>query len=115
MAGGSILFSPFASPSTTLHSILGSVGGSRIFLAFSLLASGFITLVLFHVAFVLLVTMFATEPTDGGTPEEILMVHCFFIFSVLLLFELHQTFTAQTTVRGMTRPLLVIDRLTVQE
>ena len=85
------------------------------FLAFSLLAFEFITLAPFYVAFVLVVTRFATKPTGDGTPEVILMVHCFSIFSVQLSFQLQHAPTAMIAVRGMTRPPLVIDRFIVEE
>ena len=66
-------------------------------------------------AFVLVVTTFSTIPTGDGTPEMILMGHCFPISSVLLFFQLQHTTTAMVAVRGMTGPSLVIDRFTVEE
>ena len=77
---------PLASSFTTLVPILGRSGGSLGFLAFSLLAFVFITLTFFDVTFVLVLTTFATIPTGDGTPELILMGHCFTIFSTLLSF-----------------------------
>ena len=71
---------------STWFSVLGGFGRSLVFLPFSLFAFEFIALTLFHVAFVLLVTMFATESTGAGAFEVILVVHCLFIFSVLLRF-----------------------------
>ena len=68
-----------------------------------------------HVTFVLVVATFARIPTDDGTPEMILMGHCFPIVSVLLSFQLQNTTTAMVTVRSMTEPSLVIDRFTVEE
>ena len=85
------------------------------FLAFSLLAFEFTTLVLFSVEFVLLVTTFATNPSGDGTPEVILMVHCFSMSSVLLSFQLQHAPTAMLTVRNMTRLHLVIHRFAVEE
>ena len=85
------------------------------FLAFSLLPFVFVTLTFFCVTFVLVVTKFATVPTGDGTPEMILMDHCFPILSVLLSFELKHTTTAMVAVRGMTGSSLVIDRFTVEE
>ena len=85
------------------------------FLAFRLLAFEFVTLLLFYVESVLVLTLFATKPTGDGTPEVILMVPCFSIFSVLLSFQLQHATTAMIAVRGMTRPPLVIDRFIVQE
>ena len=69
----------------------------------------------FYVSFVLVATTFATVPTGDGTPEMIVMGHCFFIFSVLLSFQLQHTATAMVAVRGMTGSSLVIDRLQVEE
>ena len=66
-------------------------------------------------AFVLVVMMFATEPAGDGTPEVILMVHGFSIFSVLLSLQFQHAPTAIIAVRGMTRPPFVIDRITVEE
>ena len=83
-------------------------------LAFSLLPFVFVTLTFFYVTLVLVVTTFATVTTGDGTPEVILMGHCFPIFSVLLWFQLHHTTTAEVAVRGMTTSPLVIDRLTVE-
>ena len=83
--------------------------------AVSLLAFEFVTLALFYVAFVLVVTMFATKPTSDGTSEVILMVHCFSIFSVLLSFQLQHATTVMIAVRGMTTPPIVIDRFAVEE
>ena len=111
MVGGSILATPFSSPFTTLVTILGGFGGCLGFLAFSLLAFEFITLALFYVAFVLVVTTFATKPTGDGTPEVIMMVHCFSIFSVRMSFQLQHTPTAMIVVRGMTRPPLSLTGL----
>ena len=95
--------------------ILGSSGGCLGFLAFSLLPFVFVTLPLFYVTFVLVVTMFATVPTGDGTPEMILLGHCFPIFSVLLSGHLQHTTTPMVAVRGMTGSSLVIDRLTAEE
>ena len=75
----------------------------------------FVTLTFFYVTFVLVVTMFATVTTGDGTPEMVLMGHCFPIFSVLLSFQLQHTTTAVVAVRGMRGSSLVIDRLTVEE
>ena len=86
---------------TTLVPILGSSGGCLGFLALSLLPFVFFTLTFFDVTFVLVVTTFATVPTGDGTPEMILMGHCFPIFSVLLS-QLQHTTTAMVAVRGMT-------------
>ena len=84
-------------------------------LAFSLLPFVFVGLTFFYVTFVLLMTTFATVTTGDGTPEMVLMGHCFRIFSVLPLFQLRHTTTAVVAVRGMTEPSLVIDRLRVEE
>ena len=84
-------------------------------LAFRLLVFEFVTLALFYVAFVLVVTTFATKSTGDGTPEVILMFHCFSIFGVLLSLLLQHATTAMIAVRGMTGPPLVIDRFTVEE
>ena len=115
MVGGSILATPFSSPFTILVTILGGFGGCLGFLAFSPLAFDYITLALSYVAFVLVVTTFATKPTGNGTPEVILMVHCFSMFSVLLSFQLELAPSAMIAVGGMTRPPLVIDRFRVEE
>ena len=115
MVGDSILASPFASPFTTPVSNLGGFGGCLGFLAFSLLMFQFITLALFNVAFVLIVTTVATKPTCDGTSEVIVMVHCFSIFSVLLPFQLQHAPNAIIAFRRMTRPSLVIDRFEVEE
>ena len=85
------------------------------FLAFSFLAFEFVTLVLFYVAFLLVVATLATNLTDDGTPEVIPMVHCFSIFSVLLSFQLQHAPTAMIAVRSMTRPPLVVDRFTIKD
>ena len=85
------------------------------FLAFSLLPFVFVTFTFFYATFVLLVTTFATVTTGDGTPEMVLMGHCFPIFRVLLWFPLQPTTTAVVAVRGMTGSSLVIDRLTVEE
>ena len=85
------------------------------FLAFSLLLFVFVTVTFFYVTFVLVVTMFATVPTGDGTPEMILMGHCFLILSVLVSSQLQHTTSAMVAVRGMTGSSLVIDRLTVEE
>ena len=82
---------------------------------FSLLPFVFVTRTFFDVTLVFPVTTLATVPTGDGTPEMILMGHCFPIFSVLLSFQLQHTTTAMVGVRGMTRSSLVIDRLTVEE
>ena len=74
-----------------------------------------ITLTFLDVTFVLVVTAFATVPTGDGTPEMILMGHCFPIFSLLLSLQLQHTTTAMVAVRGMTGSSLVIDRLTAEE
>ena len=84
MVGGSILATPFNSTLPSLVSILGGFGTSLVFLAFGLLAFEFTALTLFDVAFVLLLTTFATELEGDGAPEVVLMVHCFSIFIVLL-------------------------------
>ena len=84
-------------------------------LAFSLLPFVFVTLTFFNVTFVLVVTTFATVTTGDGTPEMVLMGHCFPIFIVLLSFQLQHTTTAEVAVRGMTRSPLVIDRLVLEE
>ena len=112
---GSILATAFPSPFTTLVTILGGFGGSLVVLVVSLLAFEFVTLALLDVLFVFVVTKFAKETTGDGTPEVILMVHCFSIFSVLLSFQLQHATTATMAVRSMTRPPLVIDRFTVEE
>ena len=69
----------------------------------------------FFVTFVLVVTTFATVTTGDGTPEMVLMGHCFPSLSVLLSLQLQHTTTAVVAVRGMTRSSLIIDRLTVEE
>ena len=115
MVGGSILATPFSPSFTTLVTIPGGFGGGLVFLPFSLLAFEFVTLALFYVAFVLLLTTLSTKPTGDGTPEVMLMVHCFLIFGVLLSFQLQHATTAMIAVRGMTRPPLVVDRFTVEE
>ena len=84
-------------------------------LAFSLLLFVFVTLTFFNVTFFLVVTTFATVTKGDGTPEMVLMGHCFPIFGMLLSFHLQHTTTADIAVRGMTRSPLVIDRLTVEE
>ena len=86
MVGVPIVPTPFASTLNSLVSILGGFGRSLVFLAFSLLAFQFIALTLFDMAFVLVVSTFATESTGHGEAVVILMVHCFSIFSVLLPF-----------------------------
>ena len=58
----------------------------------------FVTLTFFYVTFVLVVTAFATIPTGDGTPDMILMSHCFPIFSVLPSFQLQHTTTAIVAV-----------------
>ena len=93
----------FASPLTTLVTVLGSFRRSVGFLTFSLLAFEFVTLTLLYVTFVLVVTTFATNPTGDGTPEVILMVHCYTIFSALLSFQLQDAITAMIAVMGMAR------------
>ena len=75
----------------------------------------FVTLTFFDVTFVLVVTSFATLTTADGTPEMVLMGHCFAIFSVLMSIQLQHTTTAVVAVKGMTGCSLVIDRLTVEE
>ena len=104
-----------SSPLTILVSILWGVWGSLGFPVFSLLTLEFITLAPFYVAFVLVVTTFATKIAGGGTPEVIVMVSSFSIFSVLLSFLLQHAPIAMIAVSGMTRPPLVIDRFTVEE
>ena len=84
-------------------------------LVLSLLPFVFLTLAFFNVTFVLEVTTFATVTTGDGTPEMVLMGHCFPIFGMLLSFHLQHTTTAEVAVRGVTRSPLVIDRLTVEE
>ena len=106
---------PLASSFTTLVPILGSSCGCLGYVAFSLLPFVFVTLTFFDVTFVLVVATFATISTVDGTPEMILMGHCFPIFSVLLSFQLQHTTTAMVAVRGMTGPSPVIDRFTVEE
>ena len=86
--GGSTLASPRASSFTTLVPISGGSGGCLGFLAFSLLPFVFVLLTFFYLILVLVVTMFATVPTGDGTPEMIMIGHCFPIFSVLLSFQL---------------------------
>ena len=113
--GGSTLATPLASSFATLVRVLGSSGGCLGFLAFSLLPFVFVTLTFFYVTFVLVVTKFPTVPAGDGTPEMILMGHCFPIFSVLLSFRLQHRATAMVAVRGMAGSALVIDRLTVKE
>ena len=88
--GVSTLATSLASSFTTVIPILESSGGCLGFLASSLLPCVFVTLTFFFVTFALVVTMFATVTTGDGTPEIVLMGHCFPIF-------------------------LVIDRLTVEE
>ena len=107
--------SPLAPSLPPLSPFLGILKGGLAFLAFSLLAFEFVTLALFYVAFVLVVTRFATKPTGDGTPEVILVVHCFDIFGVLLSFQLQHATTAMIAVRGMTRPPLVIGGFIVEE
>ena len=111
----STLANPLASSFTTLVPILGSFGGLLGLLTFSLLLFVFVILTFFNVTFVLVVTKFATVTTHDGTPEMVLMGHCFPIFGMLLSFHLQHTTTAEVGVRGMTRSPLVIDRLTVEE
>ena len=112
MIWGSILATPFASPFTTLVSILGGFGGCVLgFLRFSLLAFEFFTLTPFYVAFVLVETTFATKPTGNATPEVILVVHCFSMFSLLLSLELQHATTVMIAVRGMTRTPLSLTAL----
>ena len=106
---------PFPPPSPPLSASLGILEGVSDFCRsaswrLSLSLSGF-----FFVAFILVVTTIATKATGDGTPEAILMVHCFFIFSVLLSFQLQHAPTAMIAVRGMTRPPLVVDRFAVEE
>ena len=84
-------------------------------MAFSLLPFVFVTLMFFYVTFVLVVTTFATVTKGDGTPEMVLMGHCFPIFSMLLSFQLQHTTTAVVAVRHMTGSSLVIDRFTVEE
>ena len=115
MVGDSVAACTFSLRFATLVTLFRGFGGCLGFLASSLLAFGFVTLARFYVAFVLVVTTLATEPTVDGTPEVILMVHCFSNFSVLLSLRLQHATTAMTTVRGMTVPPLVIDRFTVEE
>ena len=95
--------------------ILGSSGGFLSLLAISPLPFVFVTLSFFYVTFVLVVTTFATVTTGDGTPEMVLMGHCFPICSVLLSFQLQHTTTAVVAVSGMTGSSLVIDRFTVEE
>ena len=85
------------------------------FLAFSFLLFVFVTPRFFDVTFLLVVMTFATVPTGDGTPEMILVGHCFPIFSVLLCFQLQHTTTAMVAVRGMTGSSVVIDGLTVEQ
>ena len=113
--GGSTLATSLASCFTTLVPIPGSSGGCLGFPAFSLLPFVFVTLTLFYVTFVLVVTTFATLIIGDGTPEMVPMGHCLPIFSVLLSFQLQHTTTAMVAVRGLTGSSLVIDRLTVEE
>ena len=113
--GGSTLATPLASSFTTLIPILGSSGGCLGLLAFSLLSFVFVALTFLYVTFVVVVTTFATVTTGDGTPEKVLMGHCFPIFGVLLSFHLQHTTTAEVAVRGMTRSPLVIDRLTIEQ
>ena len=121
MVSASTLATPLASTLTPLVSILGGrVGatgrfGGPVFLAFSLLAFEFITLTLFDMAFVLIMTTFATEAAGDSAPEVILMVHCFSIFSMLLPLQLQQASTAMVAIRGMTRSPSIIDRSAVEE
>ena len=75
----------------------------------------FVTLTFVDLTFVLIVTTFAALPTGDGTPEMILMGHCFPIFGVLLSLQLQHATTAMVAVRGMTGSSRVIDRLTVEE
>ena len=112
---GSTLATPLASSFTTLVPILGSSRGCLGFLAFSLLPLVFVTLMLFDVTFILVVTTLATVPTGDGTPEMFLMSHCFPIFSVLLSFQLQHTTTMTVAVRGMTGSSLIIDSPTAEE
>ena len=86
-----------------------------VFLALSPLTLEFITLAPFYVAFVLVMTTFAIKAAGDGTPEVMLMVHCFSIFSVLLSFQLQHTSTAVIAVRGLTSSTLVIDMFRVDE
>ena len=67
------------------------------------------------VTFVFVVTTFATIATGDGTPDMILMGHRFPILAMLLSLHLQYTATALISVRGMTRPPLVIDRLAVEK
>ena len=82
-------------------------------LPFSLMPFQFMILALLNVAFVLIVTTFATEPTGDSTPEVILMIHCFSIYSVLLSFHWQHAPTAMIAVRSMTRSPLFTDWFTV--
>ena len=84
-------------------------------LAFCLLTLEFVSLAFLDVAFVLVVTTFATVTTGDGTPEVVLMGHRFPIFGMLLTFHLQHTATPEIAVRGMTRPPLVIDRFAVEQ
>ena len=106
---------PLASSFTTLILILGSSGGCLGLPAYSALPFVFVTLKLFYVTFVLVVTTFATITTGDDTPEMVLMDHCFPIFSVLPSLQLQHTTTVVVAVGRMTRSPLVIDRLTVEE
>ena len=74
MDGGSIVATLSSSPFTSHVSIVRGFGGYLGFLAFSLLAFQFINLALFNVAFLIVVTIFATKPTGDGTPEVMLMI-----------------------------------------
>ena len=106
---------PLATSFTTFIPILGFFGGCLGLLQFALLTLEFITLAFLYVTFVFVVTTFATIPTGDGTPEMILMGHRFPILGMLLSFHLQHTATAVIAVRGMTRPLLVIDRFAVEQ
>ena len=106
---------PLSPTFTTLIPILGSSAGCLVLLAFGLLPLEFVTLSFLYVTFVLVVTTLATKTTGDGTPKNVLMVHSFSFFGVLLSFHLQHTTTAVVAVRGMTRSPLVIDRFTVEQ
>ena len=100
---GSIFATPLATSFTTFIPIQGISGGRLSHLAFRLLTLEFVTLAFLDVAFVLVMTTFATVTTGDGTPEMVLMGHLFPIFGMLLTFHLQHTATAEIAVRGMTR------------
>ena len=85
---GSIFATPLATSFTTFIPIRGISGGRLGLLAFRSLTLEFVTLAFLDVAFVLVVTTFATVTTGDATPEMVLFGHSFPIFGMLLTFHL---------------------------